>query len=324
MNGQPMRRRSFIALLGGAAAWPLAARAQQPALPVIGYLDLGAPEASASLVASFRKGLGEAGFIEGRNVRIEYRWANDEVGRASDLAADLVRRRVAVIACGDGTPAALAAKAATSTIPIVFITGIDPVQSGLVPSLNRPSGNVTGVTHMNAGLGAKRLGVLHELLPQATRIAAMTINAAAAADVQEAAAVLKLPIEVLAARTGLEIDAAFAAMAQKRTEALVVGPTYANRRAQVVTLAAYHHVPAIYPWREDTAIGGLMSYGPSMTDQFRQAGLYTGRILKGEKPAELPVMRPVKFELVINLQTARTFGIAVPPTLLAQADEVIE
>lgn len=325
-----MRRRDFITLLGGAAAtWPVAARGQQAAMPVIGYLDPGAPEASAGYVAALRKGLGEAGYVEGRNVAIEYRWAHNEPGRVPELAADLVRRRVAAIAIGDSTAVALTVKAATTTIPIVFITGVDPVQSGLVASLNRPGGNVTGVTHINAELGAKRLGLLHEMMPQASRLAALVPNterptSTIAADLQEAASVLKLPIEILAARTNREIDTAFATLTQKRVEALLVGPQFANRRTQVVTLAAYHRVPAIYSWREDAVAGGLMSYGPSISDQFRQAGIYTGRVLKGEKPADLPVLQPTKFEFVINLQTARTFGIDIPATLLAQADEVIE
>src|SRR3954469_5657170 len=233
-----MRRREVITLIGGAAAWPLTARAQQPAMPVIGYLDPGTPEASASFVAALRKGLSEAGYVEGRNVAIEYRWAHNEPDRLRDLAIDLVRREVAVIAIGDNTPAALAAKAATTSIPIVFITGIDPVQSGLVPSLNRPGGNVTGISHMNAGLAAKRLGLLRELLPQASRITALvtgsTIQSGTiASDLQEAASLLKVQIEMIEAHTPRDIDAAFVTMAQKQTDALVVSPGLANRRVQV-------------------------------------------------------------------------------------------
>jgi putative tryptophan/tyrosine transport system substrate-binding protein len=322
-----MRRREFIILFGGTAAWPLVARAQQPAMPVIGYLDPGSPEASANYVTAFRKGLSEAGYVEGRNLAIEYRWADNEPNRVPELAADLVRRRVAAIVIGDSTAVTLAAKSATTTIPIVFIAGGDPMQSGLVASLNRPGGNVTGITHMNAGLGAKRLGLLRELMPQALRFSALVpqeIMSSIVTDLQEAASVVNMPIEILPAGTSGEIDAAFATLMQKRADALLVSPTFVNRRAQIVMLTAYHHVPAIFSWREDVVAGGLMSYGPSITDQFRQAGIYAGRILKGEKPADLPVLQPIKFEFVINLQTARMFGIDIPPTLLARADEVIE
>jgi putative ABC transport system substrate-binding protein len=326
-------RRDFIALVGGSAAtWPLAARAQQPALPVIGFLHSGSPEPIASRVAGFRKGLGEGGYIEGQTVAIEYRWAQDQYDRLPDLAADLVRRQVAVIATPGSVPAALAAKAATSTIPIVFEVGGDPVQLGLVASLSRPVGNVTGVTSMNVELGAKRLGLLHELLPGAARFAVLVnpnspdVTELTIKDAQAAAAAIGREIEVLNAATNREIDAAFASLVAKRVDALLVGtePLFNNRRVQLVTLATLHRVLAIYYAREYAEIGGLMSYGTNLADAYRQAGTYVGRILKGEKPAELPVARVVKFEFVINLQTARTLGIDIPPTLLARADEVIE
>jgi ABC-type uncharacterized transport system substrate-binding protein len=326
-----MERREFITLLGGvAAAWPIAAKAQQPAMPAVGYLDAGLPEADAYVVAAFRKGLSEAGYAEGRNIAIEFRFAHNEVDRLPELAADLVRRRVAVIATR-GLLAPLAAKAATATIPIVFGTGADPVQTGLVASFNRPGGNVTGMNFMNVELGAKRVGLLHELLPGAARFAMLLdpTSPAAATHItvgRTAAAAIGRQIEFLNASTNREIDTAFANLVQKRADALLVGPypLFSNRRVQIVTLAARHAVPAIYSAREYAEAGGLMSYGSSQTDEYRQVGLYTGRILKGEKPADLPVMRPTKFEFVINLQTARLLGIEVPPTLLAIADEVIE
>ena len=322
-------RREFITLLGGAAAWPLAAWAQQPAMPGIGYLDLGSPEPGAPLVAAFRKGLSETGYVEGRNLLIEYRWARNDIDRLPELAADLVRRRVAVIATGDSTPSALAAKAATATIPIIFCTGLDPVETGLVARLDRPGGNVTGITHMNAELGPKRVRLLHDLTPGATRIAALIPNGALTTrtvpGLQSAAAALGVQIEFFAADTSPDVDAAFASLLQKRCDALMVNTGLASeRRAQILTLATRHALPAIYPWREDAVAGGLMSYGIILSDQLRQVGIYTGRILKGDKPAELPVMRPTKFELVINLQTARAFGLSVPPDLLSIADEVIE
>jgi putative tryptophan/tyrosine transport system substrate-binding protein len=325
-------RREFTTLLGGAiAAWPLAARAQQPAIPVVGYLYSGSPEPTAHYIAAFRKGLSETGYVEGRNVAIEYRFAHNEIDRLPELASDLVRRRVAVIATPGGPYAVLAAKAATTTIPIVFSTGGDPVQSGLVASFNRPGGNVTGVASMNVELGAKRLGLLHELLPGAARFAVLVDPTSPAAesittDAQAAASAVGRQIEVLTAGTNREIDTAFASLVQKRADAVLVGPhpLFNNRRVQIVTLAARHAVPTIYTNREFAEVGGLMSYGASQTDQFRQVGIYTGRILKGEKPADLPVMQPTRFEFVINLQTARTLGITVAATLLALADEVIE
>jgi len=325
-----MRRREFITLLGGAAAWPLAARAQQPVMPVIGYLDAGAPETSARLAAAFRKGLAEAGYAEGRNVAIEYRWARNEYDRLPEMAADLVRRQVIVIAAMGGTPTALAAKAATTTIPIVFGFGGDPVQTGLVAILNRPGGNITGVVTMNVEVAAKRLGLLHELVPGATRFAVLVnaSNSAAASltrDALAAAAPAGWQIEFLAVSTNRDLSAAFASFA-KRVDAVMVAPEllFVSRRVQLLTLAARHAVPIIYPSREFAEAGGLMSYGSSFTDMHRQVGIYAGRILKGEKPADLPVMQPTTFEFVINLQTAQALGIDVPSTLLARADEVIE
>ena len=324
-----MRRRDFITLLGGAAAtWPLPALAQQSAIPVIGYLDPGTQEAASSFIAAFRKGLSQAGYVEGRDVAIEFRWGENDADRLSELAADLVRHRVSLIVASESTGAARAAKSATTTIPIVFVAGLDPVQSGLVASLNRPGGNATGVIHMNAALGPKRLGLLHELLPNAALIAVLARidDSAILTELGTAAAATNLKIETFIARSNREIDEAFANIVERGAKAVLLNPDtlYTNRRVQIVTLATRHALPVVYPWREDAAAGGLMSYGPSITDQFRQAGLYAARLLKGEKPSDLPVMRATKFEFVINLQTARTLGIAVPETLLARADEVIE
>jgi putative ABC transport system substrate-binding protein len=330
-----VKRREFIALLGSAAAWPLAVYAQQPAMPVIGFLSSsGSPADRAHhlthYLTAFRQGVREAGYVEGQNVAIEYRWAQDQYDRLPDLAADLVRRHVTVIAAHD-TPSAIVAKAATTTIPIVFASGGDPVKLGLVASINRPGANVTGVSFLIAGLAAKMLGLLHELLPGAARIAVLVdpnfpITEPFVSDVRAAASAIGKQIEVLHASTGRDMDTVFASLAQKPVDALVVGPTplFDSRRVQLVTLAAYHRVPAIYYLREFAEAGGLVSYGTSITDAYRQAGVYTGRILKGEKPADLPVMQSIKFELVINLDTAKAFGLTVPPGILALADEVIE
>jgi putative ABC transport system substrate-binding protein len=327
-----MKRREFITLVGGvAAAWPLAARAQQPAMPIVGYLFAGSPEQTTHLLSAFRKGLSEAGYIEGQNVAIEYRWAHTDNSQLPELAADLVRRRVTVIVTPASTPAALAAKAATTTIPIVFGIGTDPVQVGLVDSFNRPGGNVTGVSYVQTEASAKRLGLLHELLPKAVRFAVLanpsnTGSKRANEEAQAGAVAIGGQIEVLAATTNHDIDTVFARLAQNPPDALLVSadPLFFTRRVQLVTLAARHALPTMYPNREYVEIGGLMSFGPKLPDQIRQVGIYVGRILKGEKPANLPVMRPTGFELVINLQTAKVFGLAVPPTLLARADEVIE
>jgi len=326
-----MKRREFITLLGGAAvAWPLAASAQQPAIPVIGSLSSsGSPADRARFLTAFRQGLRDPGYVEGQNVAIEYRWAQDQADRLPDLAADLVRRQVTVIVAD--TPSSIVAKAATTTIPIVFTSGGDPVKLGLVASLNRPGGNVTGVTFVTAELGAKQLGLLHELQPGAVRVGVLVDPNFAptqsfVSDVQAAALSIGKQIEVVEAPTGRDIDTAFARLAQKSIDALLVGPgpLLVNRRLQLATLAAYHRMPAIYLVREFAEAGGLMSYGTSITDAYRQAGVYTGRILKGEKPADLPVIQSSKFEFVINLNTARAFGLSFPPGLLAIADEVIE
>jgi putative tryptophan/tyrosine transport system substrate-binding protein len=328
MELDQLKRRGFFALLGGAATWPLAASAQQAAMPVIGFLFGGSPETSANFVVAFRKGLGEAGYVEGQNVAIEYLWTHNENDRLPELAADLVRRRVTVIVTPNFIAAALAAKAATATIPIVFGGGFDPVQAGLVASLNQPGGNLTGVSFMSVETGGKRLGLLHELLPGAARFAMLVnpTNPNAEPNITEARAatsVIGRQIEVLTASTNRDIDTAFASL---RADALLVSPEplFTTRRVQLVTLAARHAVPTMYYIREFAEIGGLMSYGPNLADQYRQVGVYTGRILKGEKPADLPILRPTTFEFVINLQTAKTLGLEVPPTLLARADEVIE
>jgi putative tryptophan/tyrosine transport system substrate-binding protein len=327
-----IRRRQFISAVGGAAAsWPLAARAQQPPMPVIGYLSHSSSEASVSLVESFRKGLSQTGFVEGQNVAIEYRWANFQFDRLPELAEDLVRRHVAVIATPVSTPASLAAKAATTTIPIIFGIGTDPVKAGLVTSFNHPGGNITGVVGLNWELGAKRLGLLHELLPSAAHIAVL-INpntpqsAPFVQELQATADTAGLQLQILAATTNREIDIAFATLAEKQSKAIMVpsDQLFLSRRVQIVGLSLRHDVPVLFPWREAVEIGGLMSYGSSFADLYRQAGIYVGRILKGEKPADLPVVQSTKFEFVLNLQTARTLGIEVPPDVLSIADEVIE
>lgn len=327
-----MRRREFIKLVcGSGAAWPLAARAQQTAMPVVGFLSVGTPEAETNLVTALRQGLGEAGFVEGQNVGIEYRWARNDHTRLKELASELVRNGVAVIYTPASTPAGLAAKAATTTIPIVFSIGADPVQIGLVSSLNRPGGNVTGVSGMTAQVGAKRIGLLHELLPRTKRFAFLVnlnnaLGRASVPEAQASAAAIGLQLEIFNVNTNNDIDTAFADFAQKQIEALIVSPDtlFISRRVQVVTLAVRYAVPAIYPFREDVVAGGLLSYGPNITDNARLAAVYTGRVLKGEKPADLPVLQQTKFELVVNLQTAKTLGIKIPPTFLATADGVIE
>ena len=327
-----MKRRQFINLLGGATvAWPLAARAQQGAMPVIGFVYPGAPELSAGVVAAFRKGLNETGFVEGRNVTVEFRFAYNDNARLPELVGDLVQRGVAVIATPASTPAALAAKAATTTVPVVFSVGADPVEIGLVAGLNRPGGNATGITSMNAELGPKRLGLLHELLPRALRFAVL-LNPnnrntdALTRDLQAMASAIGKQVDVLTAKSTREIDAAFLALSQRPADGLVITPDQLldNRRVQLVTLATHYRLPTIYPFRENAEIGGLMSYGSSAAERDRQVGIYTGRILKGEKPADLPVIRAAKFEFVVNLQTAKVLGLDVPTTLLASADEVIE
>jgi putative ABC transport system substrate-binding protein len=326
-----MRRRDLIMLLGSAAAWPLAARAQQAAIPTVGYLSVATPEAHTSRLAAFRKGLSETSYVEGRNIAIESHWAHNDPTRLPGLVADLVNRPVTIIAAGD-LPSALAAKTATTTIPIVFETAADPVQVGLVTNLNQPDANITGVTNIGAELGAKRLGLLRELLPRAARFAVLVnpnnpvLAEAWIKDTQAAAAAAGQQLEFLTATTDREIDAAFTSIAQKRIDALLVMPDnlFVTRTVQFATQAARHAIPAIYTDRTYAEVGGLMSYGTNITDAYRQAGVYVGRILKGEKPANMPVLQPTKFELVINMQTARTLGITVPPTLLALADEVIE
>ena len=329
-----MRRREFLGAVIGAAttALPPTARAQQPAAPLIGFLHPGSPEENTTTLAAFRKGLGEAGYTEGRNVAIEFRWAHGDNSRLAELAADLVQRQVAVIVSAIGTATALAAKAATSTIPIVFTAGTDPVQAGIVPSLSRPGGNVTGVNFMASELGAKRLSVLQELVPRATRIALLVnrtnpISAESVIkDVERAGSAAARHVEVVEASTSREIEVAFAAFVQNRYEALVVGadPFFIERRVQLATLATRHLLPTVYFQRAFVEVGGLVSYGASNFVRYREVGIYTGRILKGEKPADMPVVQPTKFELVINLPTARAIGIVVPQSLLAQADEVIE
>jgi putative tryptophan/tyrosine transport system substrate-binding protein len=326
-----MRRRKFITLLGGAATWPLAAHAQQPMIPVIGCLNSAAAAPIAHLLAAFRRGLGETGFVEGQNVAIEYRLAEGQYDRLPALAADLVNRRVSVIAVGGGTVSALAAKAATAAIPIVFISDSDPVKIGLVASINRPGANVTGIHQLTAGLEAKRIGLLHELVPGATTIAVLvnpnyTDAEAQIKEVQEAARTLGLQLQVLSASREGDFDAAFAAVIARRAGALLIAsdPFLFSRRNQLVALAARHAIPSIYQFRECAAIGGLMSYGTRITDSYHQVGVYTGRILKGAKPADLPVVQSTKFEFVINLKTAKSLGLTISPTLVAQADDVIE
>jgi putative tryptophan/tyrosine transport system substrate-binding protein len=325
-------RRQFISALGVAVTWPLAARAQQPAMPVVALIDAGSPDGSARHLAAFRKGLNETGYVEGQNVTVEYHWLESHYDRLPALLVDLVQRRVAVIATPASTPASRAAKAATATIPIVFGVGEDPVKLGLVASLARPGGNATGINFFATELAAKRLRLLHDLVPKAGRIAVLVnpANAGTAEptlqEVHEAAPTIGLQIQILNATTIGEIDAAFAALASERPDALFVVPDilFLDRRVQLVTLTAVNKIPVVYGNRDYVAVGGLMSYGTDLADAVHQVGVYTGKILMGAKPADLPVLQSTKFEFVINLQTARALGIEVPSGLLSIADEVIE
>jgi putative ABC transport system substrate-binding protein len=326
-----MKRREFITLLGGAAAWPIAARAQQPAMPVVGFLNPASANASADRLRGFRQGLKDSGYLEGENLTIIYRWAENEFDRLSALASELVDRQVAVIA-SIGNAAAIAATAATATIPIVFLATEDPVKLGLVASLARPSGNATGINFYTGELTAKRLGLLHELVPAAAHVAVIVnpVNATTTEttlrDLAAPARAMGLQIQVFNASTSREINAAFAALVRERPDALFVGldPFLNSRRVQLVTLVSRHALPATFSNRDCAEIGGLMSYGADIAEAYRQVGVYTGRILKGAKPVDLPVVQATKFELVINAETARMLGLEIPPTLLATADEVIE
>ena len=327
-----IERRKFLATLGGAAAWPLAARAQQSAMPVIGFLGAVSPYGFTERLRAFRQGLKDAGYAEGENIAIEYRWAESQLDRLPELAADLVRRRVTVIVATGGAVPAIAAKAATTTIPIVFTVPEDPVRLGLVASLARPGGNATGINFFASELVEKRLGLLRELVPNAVRVAVL-VNPADASNteatvkgVETVAHAMALQVQFFRASTNGEIQAAFERLARERPDVLFVGgdPFFLVRRVQLATLAALHRLPAAFSNRDHVEAGGLMSYGTNNNDAFRQAGIYTGRVLKGEKPADLPVVQPTKFELVINLPTAIAFGLEVPPELLASVDEVIE
>ncbi len=327
-----MRRRDFLTVLAGAAGYPHLAGAQQKAMPVIGFLHSASAATFADLIPAFHKGLGEAGYVEGQDVVIEYRWAEGHNERLPELAADLVNRRVAVIVTPISTAATVAAKAATATIPIVFAIGADPVKTGLVASLNRPGGNATGFADIGVELGAKRLGLLHELLPGATRFAALVnpdnpfITAPFIAEMQTAAAAIGRQIEIVTAATKSDINAAFATFAKIRADGFLISPEalFVANRGQILTLAARHTIPGMYHRREFAAAGGLMSYGSSFADQFRQTGVYAGRILKGANPADLPVRQPTRFELVVNIKTAAALGLTIPHSFLARADEVIE
>ena len=327
-----MKRREFITLVGGTAIWPLAARAQQPPLPVIGFLSSASPDVYAIRLRAFRQGLKEAGYVEGQNVAIEYRWAEGQNNRLPVLAAELVHRQVDVIVAGGGTPSAVVAKAATATIPIVFAVGVDPVALGLVTSLNQPGGNLTGITNMNVEVGPKRLELLRELIPTATSIA-LLINPTSpnlakpfTRAMKAAASTLGLQLQVLQASTEQDLDRVFAALAQSRANALVIMPDvfFDTRSEQLAALTLRHAVPAIFQFRPFAAAGGLMSYGSNETDNYRTLGTYTGRVLKGEKPADLPVVQSTKVELILNLKTAKALGLTVPLPLIGRADEVIE
>jgi putative ABC transport system substrate-binding protein len=328
-----MERRKFVTLLGGASvAWPFAARAQQPAMPVIGFLGIGSPDKDANRVRAFRQGLSEVGYVQGQNLAIEFRWAEGYSDGLPALAADLVRRKVMAIFTTGGLPPALAAKAATTTIPIVFVIGGDPVRLGLVASLNQPGGNLTGVTTMGTEIGPKRLELLHQLVPTATEVALLvnpsspTLAESQSQDHQAAARSLGLKLQVVHASNDRELDVVFETLGNLRAGALVIGGDgfFNNRIEQIAAMTLRYTIPAIYQYREFAAAGGLLSYGGSLTDMYRLAGVYTGRILKGEKPADLPVQQSTKVELIINLKTAKALGIDVPPTLLVRADEVIE
>ena len=324
-------RREFITVLGGAAAWPLAARAQQPAMPAVGFLHSAAPDKYARFVAAFQQGLMETGYIDGQNVAVEYGWAGGQYDRLPALAADMIAHRVSVIAATGGDPAAAAAKAATTTVPIVFMVGTDPVQVGLVSNLSRPTGNVTGVTFFTGPLGAKRLQMLRELVPGASA-AGMLVNPSNPnsnpdiVEVQTAARALQWNVHILNASTEQEIGSTFATLSRERIEALIIGtdPFFFSLRDQIVALAARHAVPTIYNLREYTDAGGLISYGASLADNYRQTGIYVGKILKGARPGDLPVVQPTTFGLVINLKTAKALGLDPPVSLLARTDEVIE
>jgi ABC-type uncharacterized transport system substrate-binding protein len=331
MQFHQWKRREFITLLGGAVAWPLMARAQQATMPVIGYLDAGSPEPSVNLVAAFRRGLSEMGYVEGQNITIQYRWANGENDRLPKLAADLTNSNVAAIAAPGASAPALALKRLTATIPIIFSTGADPIRIGLIASLNRPGGNITGIASMSVEVGEKRLEFLCQLVPRAVRLALLTnptvaLSQSYSAEFHAAGTALGRQTEVFTATTNGEIDSAFANLVKYGADGLAVIPDtlFINRRAQLAGLAMRHAIPAIFPFRQYVEAGGLMSYGSDIRTSYRLVGIYTGRILKGDKPADLPVIRHSKFELLINLQTARRLGLEVPSTLLALADEVIE